>query len=158
MSYPPGVPHGNETEAAEKLRASGLRVTRPRLLVYSTLLAAGGHRTVDDIVELLAHRGHAVSRMTVYNVAADLMGASLVMSAATGPGAAVYEASDRWHHHFVCRACGAIEDVPCTRGRKPCIEPPRALRARVEEAQVIFRGLCAACLKSGSNKGENHVH
>ena len=152
------MPHGNEKRAAAKLREAGLRVTRPRRLVYSALLAAGGHRTVDEIVALVARRGHAVSRMSVYNVAADLMDAALVMSAATGPGAAVYEASDHWHHHFVCRRCGAIEDVPCTRGRKPCLTPPRGLRGRVDEAQVIFRGLCAACLKSDPTKGENDVH
>lgn len=65
-----------------------------------------------------------------------------VMRADAGPGAAVYEASDAWHHHFVCRVCGGIEDVPCLKGRKPCLEPPPTLGGTVDEAQVIFRGVC----------------
>lgn len=63
-----------------------------------------------------------------------------------GPGRAYYEAAEHWHHHFVCRVCGEIYDVPCSEGRKPCLESrlpgPGFL---VDEAQVIFRGLCPAC-------------
>jgi Fur family ferric uptake transcriptional regulator len=84
--------------------------------------------------------------MSIYNVMADLTEASLVMSADTGPGRALYEASDVWHHHFVCRGCGRIEDVPCLKGRKPCLLPPKGLPgSTIDEAQVIFRGHCADC-------------
>lgn len=136
---------GGEAEARRRIREAGLRATRPRRLVYAALCEAGGHRTVDDIADWLAERGHELPRMSVYNVAADLTAAALVMRADAGPGAAVYEASDTWHHHFVCRVCGAIEDVPCLKGRKPCLEPPATLRGTVDEAHVIFRGVCAAC-------------
>jgi len=134
-----------EDEARQRIGAAGLRVTRPRVLVYTALREAGGHRTVDDIVAWLADRGEELPRMSVYNVAADLTEAALVMRADAGPGAAVYEVSDAWHHHFVCRVCGDIEDVPCVTGRKPCLDPPPAFRGTVDEAQVIFRGVCAAC-------------
>ena len=87
--------------------------------------------------------------MSVYNVVADLQAAALVMSADVGPGRALYEVAETWHHHFVCRVCGAITDVPCVRGKKPCLDPPAALAGTVEEAQVIFRGVCAACAGDG---------
>lgn len=135
----------HEDEARRRIQDAGLRATRPRVLVYAALREVGGHRTVDDIVEWLAERGNALPRMSAYNVAADLTAASVVMRADTGPGAAVYEVSDRWHHHFVCRVCGGIEDVPCLKGRKPCLEPPATLGGTVDEAQVIFRGVCASC-------------
>ncbi|HEX6853311.1 MAG TPA: Fur family transcriptional regulator [Candidatus Polarisedimenticolaceae bacterium] len=143
-----------ELDAAERLRAAGLRSTRPRTLVYAVLREVGGHRSVDDVVDLLEKRGHSIPRMTIYNVMADLTGASLVMPADTGPGKALYEASDVWHHHFVCRGCGGIEDVPCWKGRKPCLRPPVGPSGSIiDEAQVIFRGLCAECAKS-SAKGK----
>jgi Fur family ferric uptake transcriptional regulator len=125
-----------------------LRVTRPRVLVYSALRAAGGHQSVDEIVALLSKRGHRIPRMSVYNVVADLTSASLVMCADAGPGRALYEASDAWHHHFVCRSCGGVEDVPCVRGKKPCLNPPPSVHGTVDEAQVIFRGICEACARS----------
>jgi transposase len=43
----------------------------------------------------------------------------------------------------VCRQLAEV-DVPCLRGEKPCLEPDLP-GVRVDEAQVIFRGLCAAC-------------
>jgi len=130
----------------EKLRAVGLRATRPRTLVYAVLREVGGHRSVDEVVQLLEKRGESIPRMSIYNVMADLTGASLVMLADAGPGRALYEASDHWHHHFVCRGCGRIEDVPCLEGHKPCLLPPDGLPgSTVDEAQVIFRGHCAAC-------------
>jgi Fur family ferric uptake transcriptional regulator len=134
-------------DVAARLRAAGLRATRPRIAVYEALRRAGGHRSVDEIASLLSRRAPAVSRMSVYNVVADLTAAGLLMCADTGPGRALYEVADRWHHHFVCRVCGAVADVPCVRGEKPCLEPPASLAASVEEAQVIFRGVCRACAR-----------
>ena len=140
-----------------KLREAGLRATRPRALVYAVLREVGGHRSVDELGELLEQRGHPIPRMSIYNVMADLTRASLVMSADTGPGRALYEASDVWHHHFVCRGCGRIEDVPCMKGHKPCLRPPKGLRGSiVDEAQVIFRGHCAECRKPTNHDRREH--
>lgn len=127
------------------LRAAGLRVTRPRLLVYDVLREHGGHRSADEITSLLAKRGDPLPRASVYNVLADLTAAGLLMCADIGPGRALYEVAERWHHHFVCRVCGMVLDVPCVRGKKPCLDPPASLPGTVEEAQVLFRGVCNRC-------------
>jgi Fur family ferric uptake transcriptional regulator len=135
-----------ETLARDRLRAAGLRATRPRILVFGVLREVGGHRSVDEVSDLLEERGHSIPRMSIYNVMADLTEASLVMPADIGSGRALYEASDVWHHHFVCRGCGRIEDVPCLEGRKPCLQPSHSPPgSTIDEAQVIFRGHCAEC-------------
>ena len=126
------------------LREHSVRVTRPRVLVYATLRALGGHRSVDDIADALADHGTPLPRMTVYNVVSNLVRAGVLMLADAGPGRALYEVNDGWHHHFVCRSCGAIHDVPCSVGSKPCLEPGD-VPGSVEEAQVIFRGICNVC-------------
>lgn len=145
----PGTRKNLEALARERLRAAGLRATRPRTLVYALLSEVGGHRSVDEVSDLLEKRGETIPRMSIYNVMSDLTGASLVMLADVGPGRALYEAGDVWHHHFVCTGCGKIEDVPCLKGRKPCLLPPKNLPGTtIEEAQVIFRGHCAACAES----------
>lgn len=135
----------DQIEAVERLRQASLRVTRPRVLVYGLLRHAGGHRSVDEVITMLGTLGTRLPRMTVYNVVTDLVGAGLLMCADTGPGRALYEAADTWHHHFVCRDCGIVLDVPCVEGDKPCIQPPTALPGTVDEAQVIFRGRCEGC-------------
>lgn len=66
------------------------------------------------------------------------------VSGPRGPGRALYELADHWHHYFVCRRCGAVSDVECAVGDTPCLHAP-VPGAVVDEAQVIFRGFCADC-------------
>jgi Fe2+ or Zn2+ uptake regulation protein len=56
-----------------------------------------------------------------------------------------------WHHHFVCRVCGQVIDVPCATGTKPCLTPEIAV-GEVDEAQVIYRGRCAACAATAAGQ------
>ena len=129
-----------------RLRAGGLRVTRPRTAVYNLLKSLGGHHSADELAQRLSAEGPGMSRASVFNVLNDLSSAGLVMLSDAGPGRAYYEASDEWHHHFVCRKCGQIFDVPCSTGRKPCLSADLPGPGfSVDEAQVIFRGLCPAC-------------
>lgn len=104
----------------------------------------GGHRSAEDIAGELKRSGARLARGSVYNSVAALRSAGLVMAADTGPGRTLYEASDMWHHHFVCRVCGSVTDVECVTGEKPCLEA-EIPSARTEEAQVIFRGVCPSC-------------
>ena len=132
-------------DVVQRLREKGLRVTRQRKVIYSLLREIGGHHSVDEILGLLVERREDIHRQSVYNVVGDLQQVGLVMCADAGPGRALYEASDHWHHHFVCRVCQIVLDVPCIEGRKPCLEPTENVASVIDEAQVIFRGVCHGC-------------
>jgi Fur family ferric uptake transcriptional regulator len=106
----------------------------------------GGHRSADEIAAQLERQDEPLPRMSVYNAVAALLGAGLLMRADAGPGRTLYEAGEAWHHHFVCRRCRRVFDVPCVRGRKPCLSMPSRV-GRPDEAQVIFRGVCARCAR-----------
>jgi Fe2+ or Zn2+ uptake regulation protein len=82
----------------------------------------------------------------VYNALAALTAAGLVLTADAGPGRALYETATAWHHHAVCRVCGEVSDMDCAIGAKPCLSPDGEW-GQVDEAQIIFRGICAACLE-----------
>lgn len=135
-------------DTAQEIRDAGLRATKPRILVFTILREVGGHRTAVDIAGFVAEAGRRMSRASIYNVLDDLARVGLVMRADRGPGSAIYEAGGTWHHHFVCRTCGTVSDVPCVAGSKPCLDAtvPGAV---VDEAQIIFRGRCASCAGSG---------
>jgi Fur family transcriptional regulator, stress-responsive regulator len=49
------------------------------------------------------------------------------------------------HHHLVCRSCGAVADVDCAVGAAPCLTPSDAAGFVVDEAEVVFWGLCRDC-------------
>lgn len=132
------------SDNATRLRGAGLRVTPQRLAVLGTLAAIGGHRTADELGAALRDAGTPLPRASLYHALGTLADAGLLIAADAGPGTARYEIADTWHHHLVCRACGDILDVPCVAGSRPCLEASLP-GARIEEAQVVFRGLCPAC-------------
>ena len=128
-----------------RLRAAGLRVTRRRIAIIDALGNLGGHRTADEVATSLDAVGDRVPRASLYHALGSLAAAGVVMVADAGPGAARYELASTWHHHLVCRSCGDIIDVPCVRGSRPCLDAGIP-GATIDEAQVIFRGTCTACV------------
>ena len=137
--------HGVVSTGAEMLRSSGLRVTRQRLAVLD-VLTRGGHLEVDEITRQVRARLDSVSTQAVYDVLGALSRAGLARRIEPAGSPALYEArvGDN-HHHIVCRGCGVIEDVDCTVGEKPCLEPSSRNGFQVDEAEVTFWGLCPAC-------------
>jgi Fe2+ or Zn2+ uptake regulation protein len=126
------------------LREHGLRATRPRVAVLTALTDLGAHRSAEEVRARIAETAEPLPRSSVYGILEALVGAGLVMTADAGPGVVLYELGDRWHHHFVCRICHGVTDVECVTGAKPCLTPGSAVGS-VDEAQVIFRGVCTAC-------------
>lgn len=129
----------------ELLRTHGLRVTRPRLAVLD-VLTQGGHLEVDEITRQVRNRIDSVSTQGVYDVLGALSRAGLARRIEPAGSPARYEArvGDN-HHHIVCRSCGAIEDVDCVRGERPCLVPGLGHGFEIDEAEVTFWGLCPDC-------------
>ena len=127
------------------LRAHGLRVTRPRLAVHE-VLTEGGHLEVEDIAQKARTRLDSVSTQAVYDVLGALSRAGLARRIEPAGSPARYEArvGDN-HHHIVCRGCGAIADVDCAVGERPCLSPGDAQGFVLDEAEVTFWGLCPDC-------------
>ena len=128
-----------------RIRSTGLRSTRPRVTVLAALDGQTGHLSADELVGELADRGTALPRSTVFNVRDDLVAAGLVLRADVGPGPSRYESAGTRapHHHFVCRRCGAIDDVPATTSLGGLTEEVDG--HLVESIEVVFRGLCRRC-------------
>jgi Fur family ferric uptake transcriptional regulator len=129
----------------ELLRAHGLRVTRPRLAVLE-VLREGGHLEVDDIAGRARSRLDSVSTQAVYDVLGALSRAGLARRIEPAGSPARFEArvGDN-HHHIVCRGCGAIADIDCTVGHRPCLTPNEGHGFELDEAEVTFWGLCPGC-------------
>lgn len=130
---------------AEQLRGADLRVTRPRLAV---LEAVDAHPHADTDTIFGAVRGDLpdVSRQAVYDVLAALTSAGLVRRIQPSGSVARYESrvGDN-HHHVVCRSCGVIADVDCAVGEAPCLTASDDNGFVLDEAEVIYWGLCPDC-------------
>jgi len=136
----------------EAIRQAGLRVTASRLAVLSAVLGEGQHRDAEAIAEAARRQLGALSTQAVYDNLHALEGAGLVRRIQPSGHPGRYEArvGDN-HHHLVCRRCGVTADVDCTVGAAPCLEPSATNGFAVEEAEIIFWGLCPQC------RQENHT-
>jgi len=141
-----------DVEAA--LRAHGLRVTRPRLAVVAAL-ERSPHADADTVAELARAELGTVSIQAVYDVLRALTDAGLVRRIEPAGSPARYElrVGDN-HHHVVCRVCGAIADVECAVGHRPCLTASETHGFVVDEAEVTYWGLCPAC---STTRKEAHV-
>jgi Fe2+ or Zn2+ uptake regulation protein len=133
------------TDFERLLRGAALRVTRPRLAVLSAV-HDHPHADTDSIIGIVREGLGAVSHQAVYDVLRALTTAGLLRRIEPQGSVARYEArvGDN-HHHVVCRSCGAIADVDCAVGEAPCLTASDDHGFVVEEAEVIYWGLCPEC-------------
>ena len=130
------------------LREAGLRVTRPRMAVLDAVRQHPHADTESIIAAVRADLGE-VSHQAVYDVLRALHAAGLIRRIQPSGTQARYEArvGDN-HHHVVCRSCGIIADVDCATGEAPCLTASNDHGFRIDEAEVIYWGLCPDCSKT----------
>ena len=127
------------------LRGAALRVTRPRVAVL-TAVYQHPHADTDSIIGVVREDLREVSTQAVYDVLRALTAAGLVRRIEPAGSVARYESrvGDN-HHHAVCRSCGAIADVDCAVGDTACLTASDDHGYSIDEAEVIYWGLCPAC-------------
>lgn len=147
-------------DPATQLRASGLRVTRPRIAVLQAV-RRHPHTDTESVFSTVRSSLPEVSRQAVYDVLAALTAAGLVRRIQPSGSVARYECrvGDN-HHHVVCRSCGTIGDVDCAVGEAPCLNAdgssiPEGFE--FDEAEVIYWGYCPDCShRNESHRNESH--
>ncbi|MER5428938.1 Fur family transcriptional regulator [Streptomyces sp. NPDC002588] len=135
---------------AEELRGVGLRVTAARVALLETV-RDGDHLDVDAIASGVRDRVGHISVQAVYEALHALTAAGLVRRLEPPGSPARFEGrvGDN-HHHLVCRSCGIVADVDCAVGHAPCLTASDDRGFAVDEAEVIYWGLCPACSAAGT--------
>ncbi|WP_280263644.1 Fur family transcriptional regulator [Nocardia wallacei] len=130
---------------AQMLRNAALRVTAPRMAVL-TVVHDNPHSDTDSIIERVRRTLGTVSHQAVYDVLRALTAAGLLRRIQPMGSVARYETrvGDN-HHHVVCRSCGVIADVDCAVGEAPCLAASDDNGFVLDEAEVIYWGLCPDC-------------
>ncbi|MGY1868040.1 Fur family transcriptional regulator [Nocardia gipuzkoensis] len=136
------------------LRGVSLRVTRPRVAVLSAV-HKHPHADTDSIIRAVRFDLPEVSHQTVYDSLNALTAVGLVRRIQPSGSVARYETrvGDN-HHHVVCRACGVIADVDCVVGEAPCLSASDDSGFSIDEAEVIYWGMCPDCAKSQASRSQ----
>ncbi|HEX8601203.1 MAG TPA: Fur family transcriptional regulator [Pseudoduganella sp.] len=131
-------------QAGELVRATGARVTQPRIRVLGFLLGHDEPLTHHDILDRLP--GAGFDAVTLYRVLEWLTGRGLAHRIAGADGVWRFSANpgkdSHEHAHFQCTTCEAVTcvtDVPLPRKLKL----PEGFTG--EEVDLLIRGRCARC-------------
>ena len=129
-----------------------MRVTKPRMTVYRIVATEGKHRDAEFIVAAARALNPKISRQAVYDNLNALVAVGILRRIEPAGRPALYESrvGDN-HHHLICRRCHHTVDVECAVGKSPCLEPSDPHGFVVDEAEVIYWGLCPRCQADQAN-------
>ena len=138
-------------DLASSLRGAALRVTRPRLSVLAAI-HQHPHADTESLIRAVRADLLEVSHQAVYDVLRALTAAGLIRRIQPSGSVARYESriADN-HHHVVCRTCGSIADVDCATGDTPCLTASNDQGFTIDEAEVVYWGLCPSCSSQHSS-------
>ena len=136
--------------AADELRGAGLRVTAARVALLETV-RGGDHLGIEAIALGVRGRVGHISLQAVYEALHALTAARLIRRIEPAGGTPRFEGrvGDN-HHHVVCRSCGAVADVDCAVGEAPCLTASDDHGFAINEAEVVYWGLCPSCSTASS--------
>jgi Fe2+ or Zn2+ uptake regulation protein len=130
-----------------QLREHGLQVTAQRLAVLRAV-AGRPHCTAEEVTEVVRGEIGVISRQAVYDSLNLMVQKGVLRRIQPAGSSALYEdrVNDN-HHHVICRRCGATADVDCAVGAAPCLTAAGDSGFRIDEAEVIYWGVCSKCLE-----------
>ena len=131
----------------EELKNTGLKATLPRLKILEIFQKGEQrHMTAEDVFRVLLEERSDIGLATVYRVLMQFEQAGLLVRSNFDGGKAIYELDEGQHHdHFVCTACGKVEEF-----FDPEIEKRQQLIAKakgwvVRDHTMALYGHCADC-------------
>jgi Fur family transcriptional regulator, ferric uptake regulator len=126
------------------------RHTPQRTAVLAVIKRAGRPLLPQEVLDIAGQQTPSLSIATVYRALKKLSADGSLSAVALAGEPVRYEVSGReHHHHFQCRDCRRVYEVP------GCVDEMRGLAPpgfTVEDHQIVLFGRCAACGDSGLAK------
>ncbi len=126
------------------LKENNLSLTSVRMAVLDALDEMP-HAEASQIFDQVRNKVQTASLQAVYNNLNTLVDHGIVREIKPKGRPSLFETrmGDN-HHHLVCRKCEMIMDVDC-KDVAPCLTPTQDHGFIIDEAEVIFWGLCPNC-------------
>lgn len=136
------------TEAQERLRLQGGRMTLQRRLLFSILDSLGEHPTAEELLLLAREKDPDLNLSTVYRTLRWLEAENLVSTRVF----AEERRQERFdaalpseHHHFMCTNCKDVIEFDTDLLRSIKSEFQELNGAQVVKGSIVLYGLCAKC-------------
>lgn len=137
-----------EEESIKRLVSSGIRPSAQRVAIMQYLLTHFTHPTIDDVYRDLVTKIPSLSKTTVYNTLRMFAESHAAQMITIDDHRVCYDGNVQPHVHFFCKNCGKVIDLFTEEA--PTLSQPMNIDGNVvEEEQLYYKGLCAACIKKG---------
>lgn len=123
------------------------RNTLQKQLVESVVLSACDHPTAETVYKRSRAQIPNISLGTVYRILTELVGSGKVREVSVPGAPSRFDKTTRMHAHFFCRNCGEVTDIELDEN-KVLEEASELNDNEIDEAEIIFRGLCPKCARA----------
>ncbi len=125
--------------------AAAKRNTRQKSAIESAVLSSCDHPSALTVCERVKEEIPNISLGTVYRVLGMLVKEGKVREIPVPGAPSRFDKTTRTHAHFICTECGELSDIDAE--ESAFIAHARAMfpEAEIDEAEIIFKGLCAHC-------------
>jgi Fur family ferric uptake transcriptional regulator len=134
-----------ETSFDERMRDFGFRVTPQRRVIIRAIWDNGEHATIEDVLADVRKHAPNIAPATVYRTIEMFIERNLVLATQLGTETVYEIASDKPHHHLICRNCGSDQRVQLEHIHHMIDDIDQEYHFLVESEHMILRGLCAHC-------------
>ena len=131
------------TELTEAFRATGLKVTPQRQLLFRLMHGNTMHPTAEVLYSEASAQMPGISLRTVYQTLTDLASMGELRLIDVGAGAVRFDPNVDEHHHVICQGCGDVRDVYVAGSQAVHIEGLDVFS--VDSTSILFHGSCASC-------------
>ena len=138
-------------EAAERIRATGVKVTGPRVAILAALVDAKSHPDAEQLFDSLKAHHPSLSLSTVYKTLEAFLAAGLCRRVRGDGSRLRVDGSADDHDHAVCRGCGRIFDIEQALFPRPAT--PLALPGglTLTAIRLEYEVLCPGCRAEGTS-------
>ncbi len=136
-----------KAEIVDRLRATGLKATPQRTLIFQELRSRTDHPTAEAIYSAVKQVHPTISFNTVYHTLQALTEKEMINVIRPVVDAARYDPITDLHGHFMCSKCKRIEDQLMEDPNLKQIDSDVKASGRywIVQSQILWVGLCEAC-------------
>ena len=128
-------------EKKEKKRKK--RNTKQKALIFQIVMDSKDHPTAEVVYERAKKEMPTISLGTVYRVLKELSLEGKIKEIVVNKQSH-YDRRTDFHHHFICKSCGKIEDIDTPLCRYTC-KKAESKGYIVEDIEYKFYGYCDKC-------------
>lgn len=129
----------------EKLKKRGFKLTPQRMAVAQYLSGNKNHPTAAQIFEDLKTQHPNLSMATVYNTLTTMVQLGVLREHKFHNAQVHFDPELSDHHHFCCRVCDAIWDIPQDEPLKVVQTFQKQTGHQIEHVSLMLQGVCEKC-------------